>query len=134
MAKYLSTQYPNNKPANQRGGNTGGKKNGDQSKTEDKDSITGNTAGAHVEDTTTTEESTPPSGKAIIGFHVSETNEHLLNSLRTVEEILGTYPVDNDNFWGNTNPTDVSINTVNSKETMGGSHIIKFHTSKYDCD
>ena len=26
MAKYLSTQYPNNKPANQRGGKKGDKK------------------------------------------------------------------------------------------------------------
>ena len=43
-----------------------------------------------------------------------------------VEEILGVHPV-NDDFWDNTNPTDVSIDTVNSEEKMGGSHITKFH-------
>ena len=55
----MSTQYPKNKPANQRGGKKGDKKKGDESKSEDKDSITGNTAGAHIEDTMTTEESIP---------------------------------------------------------------------------
>ena len=59
MARYLSTQYPNNKPANQHGGKRGDKKKGDESKSEDKDSITGNTAGTYVEDTITTEDSTP---------------------------------------------------------------------------
>ena len=44
-----------------------------------------------------------------------------------VEEILGAHPVD-DNFWDNTNPTDVSIDTVNSEEKMTGSHITEFHT------
>ena len=58
MARYLSTQYPNDKPANQRGGKKGDKKKGEESKSEDKDSITGGTAGAHVEDSTTNEEST----------------------------------------------------------------------------
>ena len=59
MARYLSTQYPNNKPTNQRGGKKGDKKKGDKSKSKDKDSTTGNTTGTHVEDTTATEESTP---------------------------------------------------------------------------
>ena len=58
MARYLSTQYPNNKPANQRGGKKGDKKKDDESKSEDKDSNTGGTAGVHVEDTTKTKEST----------------------------------------------------------------------------
>ena len=39
-----------------------------------------------------------------------------------VDEILGAHPV-NDDFWDNTNPTDVSIDTVNSEEKMAGSHI-----------
>ena len=37
------------------------------------------------------------------------------------------HPIDDD-FSGNTNPTDVSINTVNSEEQMVGSHITEFHT------
>ena len=52
MARYLSTQCPNNKPANQRGGNKGNKRKGDDPKSEDKDSNTDGTAGAQVEDTT----------------------------------------------------------------------------------
>ena len=46
-----------------------------------------------------------------------------------VDEILGAHPV-NDDFWDNTNPTDVSIDTVKSEEKMAGSHITKFHTHK----
>ena len=61
MARYLSTQYPNNKPANQRGGKKGDTRKGDDSKSEDKESITGGTAGAQVEDTATNEDSTAPS-------------------------------------------------------------------------
>ena len=36
-----------------------------------------------------------------------------------------------DLFWGNTNPSDVFIDTTNSKEMMAGSHITKLHTHKY---
>ena len=94
----------------------GDKKKGDEPKSEDKDSNTGGTTGAHVEDTTTTEESIPPSRTPSIGGHVSETNVQSSNSLRTMEEILGAHPIDDDNLWGNTNPTDVSIDTVNSEQ------------------
>ena len=38
MAKYLLTQYPNNKPANQCNGKQQDKKKGDDSKFKDKDS------------------------------------------------------------------------------------------------
>ena len=71
MARYISTQYANNKPANQRNGK-GDKDKGDDPKSEDKNSNTHDTVGAHVEDTTTTEESTTPSGAASIGAHVLE--------------------------------------------------------------
>ena len=74
IARYLSTQYPNNKPANQHGSNKGNKRKGGDPKSEDKDSITGGTAGAHVADTTTNEDTTIPSGGASLGAHVSETN------------------------------------------------------------
>ena len=70
MSRYISTQYPNNKSANQRNGKRGDKNKGDDPKSEDKDSNTGNTVNAHVGDTTTTEESTAPRGGVSIGAHV----------------------------------------------------------------
>ena len=115
MARYLSTQYPNNKPANQCNSKKGDKNKGNNPKSKDKDSNMGGTAGAYVEDTTTTEESTAPSGGASIGAHVSETNQESSRPSRMVEEILGAHPV-NDDFWDNANPTDVSIDTVNSEK------------------
>ena len=127
MARYLSTQYPNNKPANQRGGNKGNKRKGDDPKSEDKDSNTNGAAYAHVEDTTTNDDTTAPSGGASLGAHVSETNQVLSCPSHTVDEILEAYPI-NDDFWNNTKPTDVSIDTVNSEKKMAGSHITKFHT------
>ena len=33
-----------------------------------------------------------------------------------------------DNFCDNPNPTDVSVDTVNSKEQIEQSHITEFHT------
>ena len=36
-----------------------------------------------------------------------------------------------DDFWGGTNPSDVSIDTMNSEEMMTGSHITESHTNKY---
>ena len=126
---YLSTQYPNNKPTNQRRGNKENKRKGDDPKSEDKDSNTSGTAGAHIEDTITNEDTTAPSGGSSLGAHLSETNQASSRSLRTVNEILRAHPV-NDDFWDNTNPTDVSIDTVNSKEKMTGSHITKFHTNE----
>ena len=73
--RYLSTKYPNNKPTNQRGGNKGNKRKWDDPKSEDKDSSAGGTAGAHIEDTTTNEDTTAPSGEASLGAHTSETNQ-----------------------------------------------------------
>ena len=131
MARYLSTQYSNNKPTNQRRGKKGDKRKGDDSKSEDKDSNTGGTAGAHVEDTTTLEESTPPSGAHSTGACVSKTNVQSSRSLRTMEEIMGAHPMNDDTFWGNTNPTNVSIDITNSEEMMAGSHITELHTYKY---
>ena len=105
------------------------KRKGDDSKSEGKDSNTGGTAGAHVEGTTMNEDSTTSSGGTSLGTSVSETNQVSSRLSRTVDEILGEHPV-NDDFWDNTNPTDVSIDTTNSKEQMAGSHITKFHTNK----
>ena len=128
MARYLSTQYPNNKPAHQRGGKKEDRRKGNDSKSEDKDSNTGGTADAHVEDTTTTEVSTFPCRVASIGAHASEKNIQSSRSSHTMEEILRPHPMNDDDFWGNTNSTDVSIDTANSKEMMTGSHITELHT------
>ena len=57
-----------------------------QRKSEDKDNTTGGTAGAHIEDTTTNEDTTAPSGGASLGTHVSETSQATSHPLRTVEK------------------------------------------------
>ena len=56
--------------------------------------MTTGTARAHVEDNTTNEETTAPSGEANLGAHVSETNQAKSHTPRTVEEILGAHPID----------------------------------------
>ena len=63
MTRYLSTQYPNINSGNQRNskkGDRSGKKR-DHPKSENKDSNTASTVGAHIEDTTPAEEYTAPS-------------------------------------------------------------------------
>ena len=37
-----------------------------------------------------------------------------------------------NNFWSDTKPGDVSIDTVNSEKTMAGSHITQLHT--HECE
>ena len=73
-----------------------------------------------------------PSGGASIDAHVSETNVQSSRPSRTVEKILGAHPMNDDDFWGDTNPSDVSIDTTNSEEMMAGSHITELHTHKYE--
>ena len=99
----------------------------DDPKSEDKDNSTSGTAGAHLEDTTTNKDTTAPSGGTSLDAHVSETSQATSRPSRTVEEILAAHTIDDD-FWNNTNPADVSIDTVNSEEQMAGSHITEFHT------
>ena len=70
MTRFLLTQCPNNKPANQHNGKKGDTNKGDNPKSKDKDSNMRDNAGAHVRDTTTTEESTAPNEGASIGAHV----------------------------------------------------------------
>ena len=74
MARYLSTQYTTKTSNNQRDkkGDKNSKK-GVDSKSEDKDSGNMGTAGAHVGDVTTPQDSTAPSDGSSIGAHVSET-------------------------------------------------------------
>jgi len=133
MARYLSTQYPNKNSANQRDGKKGDRsgKKGDDQKSEDKDSNTGATTGAHVGNTTPPDESTAPSRGASMDAHISEANEISSHPSRTVEEILGVHTMNDDNFWDGTNPSDVSIDTANREEIMAGSHITEQHTLEY---
>ena len=76
MARYLPVQYRNkisNNPRNKRGDKNS--KMGDDSKSEDTDSTTTSTAGAHVGDVTSSRDSTAPSKGSSIGAHLSEIAE-----------------------------------------------------------
>ena len=108
-----------------------GIKKGDDSKSEDKDSSTGDTTGAHIGDTTTTEEFTAPSRGASISAHLSKTNIQSPCPSCTVKEILGTHPINDEYFWVDTNPGDVSIDTTNNEEMLARSHITEYHTREY---
>ena len=116
MAKYLSIQYPNNKPANQRNGKKGDSKNEDDLKYKDKTSNMGDTAGAHVEYTTITKESTAPSRGASTGAYILETSEQSSCPSLTIVENSEAHSMNDDNFWGDTKHNDASIDTANSKE------------------
>ena len=48
-----------------------------------------------------------------------------------MEEILGAHLINDDDFWGDTNPGNVSIDTKNNKEMMVGSHFMELHIHKY---
>ena len=109
---YLATQYPNIKPSNQRKNK---QRKVDDPKSKDKDNTTSGTASAHVENSTTSEDTTAPRGEASLGAHVSETSQATSPPPHTTEGILGEHAID-DTFWDNTNPTDVSIDTVNSEK------------------
>ena len=67
----------------------------------------------------------------ISGLMFWKQNVQLSRPLRTMEKILGAYFMNNDDFWGNTNPTDVSIDTTNSREMMVESHITELYTHKH---
>ena len=122
MARYLLTQYNNkstNNPRNKKGGRN--LKKSEDSKPEDSNTTTSGTTGAHIEGTTP-QDSTAPSEGASIGAHVSETSQRTFRPALSVEELLVAHPVD-DAIWSHTNPSDVSIDTVNSAEIIAGSHI-----------
>ena len=131
MARYLSTQYNNkstNNPRNKKGRRN--PKKSEDSKPEDSDTTTSGTAGAHIEGTTP-QDSTAPSEVASIGAHVSETSQRTFRPARSVEELLAAHPVD-DAIWSHTNPSDVSIDTVNSAEIIAGSHITEDPTYAFE--
>ena len=132
MARYLSTQYNNKVPNNPRDkkGDRNLKK-GDDSKPEDNDTTTSGTVEAHVGDATTPQDSTTPSEGASIGAHVSETSQRAFCPARSVEELLAAHPV-NDAIWSQTNPSDVSIDMVNSAQIIAGSHITEGLTYAFE--
>ena len=70
VAWYLTIQYPNIKSGNQRRNK---QKKADDPKSEDKNNTTIGTAGAHVDDNTTNEDTTALIGEANLGAHVSIT-------------------------------------------------------------
>ena len=129
MARYMSMQYPNKNPGHQRNCRKGdrNKKKGDDPKYVDKDINATGTTGAHIEDITTPEDSTTPSGGSSIGAHVSEVTEQLFWPTQFVEDMLGVHSI-GDAIWGGTNPCDVSVDTANSTEIMADSHIIEEQT------
>ena len=98
------------------------RKKGDDPTSEYKDNNTTGTAGAHVGDTTTPEGSNASKGGTSIGAYVSEVTGQLSWRTLSIEDILGAHPI-GDDIWEGTNPSDVSIDTTNSKEVMVGSHI-----------
>ena len=98
--------------------------------TRNKDSNTGATASAHIEDNTTPKESTALSGGASIGAHVLETNDQSPRPSCTIQEILEAHLISDDEFWNGTNPGDVSIDTRNSNKMIAGSHITEQQTQK----
>ena len=76
----------------------------------------------HAGEVTTSEDSTAPSDRSSIGAHVSEVAKHKFWPALSVEDLLGAHPI-NDAIWGRTDPSDVSIDTVNSADIMTCSHI-----------
>ena len=91
---------------------------------------TADTVDAHVGDTTPNKDFTAFSGGASIGAHVLEATGQSSSPARSVEEILEAHLICDD-LWGGTNPSDVSIDTANSKEVMTGSHITEQHIFKF---
>ena len=115
MARYLSTQYNNKVPNNQRDkrGDRNTKK-GDDSKSKDSDTTTTGTTSAHdVGEVTTPQDLNAHSKGASIGAHVSEIPQPAFRPAQSVEELLAAHPV-NDAIWSHSNPSDVSIDTTNS--------------------
>ena len=82
-AWYLATQYPNIKSGNQRKKQ---KQKADDPQSEHKDNVTPGTAGAHVENNTTKEETTTPNREINLGAHVSETNQAISHTPYTGEK------------------------------------------------
>ena len=122
MARYLLTQYNNkvpNNPRDERGDRNSQK--GDDAKSEDSDTTTTGSAGAHVGEVTP-QNSAALSKGASIGAYISEISQPTFCPSRSVEELVVAHPV-NDTIWNHSNQSDVSIDTANSTEIIAGSYI-----------
>ena len=104
---------------------------GDDSRSEDSNTTTTGTAGAHIEEVTPPQDSTAPSKGSSIGANISEITEPAFCPARSVEELLAAHLV-NDAIWRVTNPSDVSIDTANSAELIAGIHITEGSTYAFD--
>ena len=69
----------------------------------------------------------PLSGGSSIGAHVSEAAKQPSRPTRSVGNLLGAHSID-DAIWGDTDPCDVLIDTMNSAEIMASSHITEENT------
>lgn len=65
----------------------------------------------------------PLSGGFSIGAHVLEVTKHKSCPVQSVKDLLGAHSIDDD-IWGGTDPSDMSIDTTIRAEIMTGSHII----------
>ena len=89
------------------------------------------TAGGHVGEVTTPQDSTALSKAASIGAHVSEIAQPAFCPARSAEELLAVHPVD-DTIWSHSNPSEVSIDEANSAELIVGIHITEGLTYAFE--
>ena len=69
-------------------------------------------------------------GGANISAYILKATKQSSRPTCFVEDLLGAHFINNA-IWGGTNPCDMSVDTANSKEDMGGSHIIEQRTFKF---
>ena len=125
MARYLLLQY-NIKNVNNPWDKKGDKnrRKGNKSKSEDEDNNNTGTAGAHVGEITTPQDSSTPSNGSSIGAHVSDVVKPDIRLAQSVQKILATHVI-NDPIWDRTDACEVSIDTVNSVEALACSHVVE---------
>ena len=111
-----------NNPRNKKGDKN--RKKGDENKSENKNDNNTGTAGAHVGETTTPQDSSASSNGSSIGTHVSEVAKPSSWLTWSIQDILATHAI-NDPIWDFTNAYNFSTDTINSAEALAGSHIAK---------
>ena len=75
------------------------------------------------------QDSSTPSNGSSIGAHVSNVTEADVWLAQSVQDIMAAHPID-DPIWSYTDACDVSIDTVNSAETLAGGHIIRHNITQ----
>ena len=102
MARYLSTQYPNNKPANQRNGKKGDKK-GRWSEIRNPKTKIVTRVTLQVHPLEIPQQKKNPlllAEELVPAFRFQKKNVQLSHPLRTVEEIVEAQPMNDDVFLG----------------------------------